>query len=214
MIVEAFFLRVLDLFILILLLPLAFLLMLVFLPFVYLSDFKNPLFVQKRLGKNKQEFYLVKIRTMSVDAEKDTGAIWARPNDERVTPLGRILRKYWIDELPQLANILIGQLSFVGPRPIRGVMAERIAEHDPEYHLRFSVKPGLTGLAQVFAPYGSNLSEQLEKGYWDRQWVKCLSIKLYLLTLLWTLLKMASQNRWLERIKSQNISKSDQQKFW
>ncbi|MDA9022807.1 sugar transferase [Alphaproteobacteria bacterium] len=205
--------RILDLAILMLVLPIACLLMLIFLPFVFLSDFRNPLFIQKRLGKNKQEFYLIKIRTMSVDAESETGAIWARPNDERVTPVGRLLRKYWIDELPQLVNILLGQLSFVGPRPIRGVMAERIAEHDPEYHLRFLVTPGLTGLAQVFAPYGSNLSEQLEKGYWDRQWVKCSSMKLYFLTLFWTLLKLSSQNRWLERIKSQNISNLNQHKF-
>ena len=111
---------------------------------------KGPiLYVHERLGLNERPFMLYKFRTMIDNAEEATGPVWAEKNDPRITPFGRFLRKTRLDELPQLFNVLRGDMSFVGPRPIRKFFAEKLAEEFPYYFLRFYVKPGLTGWAQV-----------------------------------------------------------------
>jgi lipopolysaccharide/colanic/teichoic acid biosynthesis glycosyltransferase len=130
-------------------------------------DSKGPaFFVQERLGHYRRPFRLIKFRTMVVDAEKG-GPQWAASNDKRVTRIGRFLRRSRIDELPQLFNVLKGDLSFVGPRPIRAHFATMLESHDGQYRRRFDVKPGVTGWAQIYAPYGETVEDQLKKLPYD-----------------------------------------------
>lgn len=125
---------------------------------------KGPaLYIHERLGMNGRPFRLIKFRTMIQNAEKHTGPVWASRNDPRITPVGRFLRKTRLDELPQLFNVMKGDMSIVGPRPIRKFFAERLGEQFPYYFLRFSVKPGLTGWAQVVGEYADTVEEQLRK---------------------------------------------------
>jgi exopolysaccharide biosynthesis polyprenyl glycosylphosphotransferase len=121
------------------------------------------LFVHDRLGLNKKPFKLYKFRTMIEGAERETGPVWARKDDPRVTKLGKVLRKTRLDELPQFFNVLKGDMSFVGPRPIREFFAEKLSKEFPYYYLRFYVKPGLTGWAQVSGSYGETVEGQLRK---------------------------------------------------
>lgn len=116
------------------------------------------IFSQERLGKNRKPFMCYKFRTMINDAEQHTGEVWSSYDDPRVTTFGRFLRKTRLDELPQLWNIIIGDISFVGPRPIRKYFADQLSTESPFYELRFSVQPGLSGWAQIHGcyavPYG------------------------------------------------------------
>lgn len=129
---------------------------------------KGPvLFVQERLGLHQMPFRFYKFRTMIEDAEKDTGPVWAQKNDPRVTPVGRFLRKSRLDELPQLVNVIKGDMSIVGPRPIRKVFADKLSAQFPYYYLRFYVKPGLTGWAQILGTYGESIEGQREKLEYD-----------------------------------------------
>lgn len=121
------------------------------------------LYVNERLGLNRRPFMLYKFRTMIRDAEKDTGPVWATEYDPRVTNVGRFLRKTRLDELPQFYNVLKGDMSFIGPRPIRQFFADKLSEEFPYYFLRFYVKPGLTGWAQVSGDYGDTVEGQLKK---------------------------------------------------
>lgn len=121
------------------------------------------LFVHERLGLNGSPFSLYKFRTMVPDAEKQTGPVWAEKDDPRVTSIGRILRKTRLDELPQFFNVLKGDMSLVGPRPIRKFFAEKLEARFPYYFLRFYFKPGLTGWAQVLGSYADSEEGQLKK---------------------------------------------------
>ncbi len=120
------------------------------------------LFRQERLRRFKEPFTLYKFRTMVADAEAE-GPRWAVADDPRVTRLGRWLRRYYLDELPQLWNVVRGHLALVGPRPIRDQFRRRLAERQPLYNLRFLHRPGLTGWSQVRGAYGSTEDEQLVK---------------------------------------------------
>jgi exopolysaccharide biosynthesis polyprenyl glycosylphosphotransferase len=147
-------------------------------------------YTQERLGIHKKPFKCLKFRTMVENAEKDCGPIWSRENDVRVTRVGRALRKTRLDELPQLWNILKGEMSFVGPRPIREHFAERLAEKIPFYELRFDVKPGLSGWAQVNYDYAGSEVGQLEKFQYELFYIENMSLVLDLLTILRTLRKI------------------------
>ncbi|MBS3974109.1 MAG: sugar transferase [Actinobacteria bacterium] len=120
------------------------------------------LYSQRRTGKDMREFRLYKFRTMVREAESTTGPVLAAECDARVTPLGRILRTYRIDELPQLINILLGHMSFVGPRPERPFFVRRYVEEIPGYRERFKVAPGVTGLAQVSGGYATTTERKLK----------------------------------------------------
>jgi sugar transferase (PEP-CTERM system associated) len=142
------------------------------------------LFRQERVGKDGQVFMLYKLRSMRVDAEQATGPVWASEADPRVTRVGRVLRQLRLDEIPQMFNVLIGNMSFIGPRPERPVFVDELKEQLPFYVLRFAVKPGITGWAQVMYRYGSTVEDALEKLQYDLYYVKNMSIFLDFLILL------------------------------
>jgi sugar transferase (PEP-CTERM system associated) len=142
------------------------------------------LFRQERVGRNGQPFTLYKLRSMRVDAERMTGPVWASEDDPRVTHVGKVLRKLRLDEIPQMFNVLMGDMSFIGPRPERPVFVNELKEKVPFYLLRFAVKPGITGWAQVMYQYGSTVEDALEKLQYDLYYVKNMSVFLDLLILL------------------------------
>jgi sugar transferase (PEP-CTERM system associated) len=141
---------------------------------------------QVRVGKNWQLFQVIKFRSMRTDAEKDGRPQWARQNDDRITRVGRFIRKTRIDELPQLFNVLKGEMSFVGPRPERPEFVEKFAETIPYYSERHRVKPGITGWAQLCYPYGSGYQDAIEKLQYDLYYVKNYSLFLDFLIMLQT----------------------------
>jgi sugar transferase (PEP-CTERM system associated) len=133
------------------------------------------LFRQDRVGENGRVFTLVKFRSMRADAENGTPQ-WASENDERVTRIGRFIRQTRLDELPQLWNVLTGDMSFVGPRPERPFFVEQLAEAIPFYMERHAVRPGITGWAQVKYRYGSSVEDAMEKLRYDLYYIKHLSL--------------------------------------
>lgn len=145
------------------------------------------IFRQIRVGEREEQFMLYKFRTMSLDAEAATGAVWAKEDDPRITRLGKFLRKTRLDELPQLFNVLIGDMSFVGPRPERPEFVEKLKEIIPYYSERHIIKPGLTGWAQIRYPYGASIEDALEKLRYDLFYIKNFSFTLELLIILDTI---------------------------
>ena len=143
------------------------------------------LYHQERVGLNNKAFTLLKFRSMRADAEA-SGPRWAQQKDPRVTRVGLFMRKTRIDELPQLLNILRGEMSFIGPRPERPHFVEQLAKVIPHYHERSRVKPGLTGWAQVNYPYGASVDDARAKLSYDLYYVKNRTILLDLLILLST----------------------------
>jgi exopolysaccharide biosynthesis polyprenyl glycosylphosphotransferase len=144
----------------------------------------GPIFYrQTRAGRFGREFRILKLRTMRVDAEKN-GAQWSGENDPRVTWVGRFLRRYRIDEIPQLWQVLCGHLSFVGPRPERPEMIQMLATEIPYYQERAMVQPGLTGWAQVSYPYGSSVADARRKLEFDLYYMKHMSLFLDVFILL------------------------------
>ncbi|HEM3690254.1 TPA: sugar transferase [Streptococcus suis] len=152
--------RCLDVLLALILIIPSLVLVIIFAFLIYFTDFHNPFFVQKRLGYKGKEFNLIKLRSMRIDAEK-SGAQWATKNDSRVTWIGNFIRKTRIDELPQLINILKGDMSFVGPRPERKELADQFVETIPTFNERLEAIPGLTGLAQLSGGYDLSPSEKL-----------------------------------------------------
>jgi sugar transferase (PEP-CTERM system associated) len=134
------------------------------------------LYSQERVGENGRIFTVFKFRSMRLDAEAGGAPIWARDNDERVTRIGRFIRRTRLDELPQLWNVMRGDMSFVGPRPERPFFVEQLAREIPFYLQRHAVKPGLTGWAQVKYRYGSTIEDAMEKLRYDVYYIKHMSI--------------------------------------
>ncbi len=142
-------------------------------------DSKGPVFYrQERTGQGERPFNLIKFRTMRSDAADGTGPVWASVRDYRVTRVGRWLRLTRLDEIPQFINVLRGEMSFIGPRPERPFFVEKLKSEIPYYVLRFSVKPGLTGWAQVQYRYGASVEDAIEKLKFDLYYIKNMSWKL------------------------------------
>ncbi len=153
---------------------------------VWLGDRHSVFYRQIRVTKGGRHFQIMKLRTMRINAETG-GAVWAAQNDHRITPVGEFLRRSRIDELPQLLNVLKGDMSLVGPRPERPEFVEDLARHLPLYHERHAVKTGLTGWAQINYPYGASIDDARSKLSYDLFYVKNFSIFLDVLIIMQTL---------------------------
>jgi sugar transferase (PEP-CTERM system associated) len=139
-------------------------------------DSRGPVFFsQDRVGQKKKEYMMFKFRSMVQDAEKLSGPVWAKNNDDRITRVGKIIRKFRIDELPQFWNVLKGNMSFVGPRPERKHFTDELENIIPYYSERFVVKPGITGWAQVSYDYGASVDDAVEKLKYDLFYIKNMS---------------------------------------
>lgn len=150
-------------------------------------DSKGPVFFsQERVGENRKPYMVHKFRSMVQDAEKQSGPVWAQSNDSRVTRVGKFIRKWRIDEFPQLFNVIKGEMSFVGPRPERDFFVKELEEAIPYYGERFSVKPGVTGWAQVSYPYGASVEDAKEKLNYDLFYIKNMSIFMDLMVIMKT----------------------------
>ena len=138
---------------------------------------KGPVFFkQERVGRNEKSFNIYKFRSMQSDAEKKTGPIMSFKDDNRVTRIGRILRKTRLDEIPQLLNVLKGDMSFVGTRPERPVFVDKFKKHIPYYTQRFSLRPGITGWAQIRCPYASTIEQTTDKLRYELYYLKNFSL--------------------------------------
>lgn len=162
--------------------------LLIIVPLLIKLDSKGPvLFKQKRVGEGEKTFTLYKFRTMVADAEKHSGPVWSQTGDSRITRVGKWLRKARIDEIPQLFNVIQGDMSFIGPRPERKFFVESLKRQIPYYSERHCVKPGITGWAQVRYEYGDSIEDAIEKLRYDLYYIKYQSISLDLLILLDTI---------------------------
>ncbi len=130
------------------------------------------LFTQERLGRGRRPFRMLKFRTMRPDAEREAGPVWASARDPRATAVGRLLRRTHLDEIPQLLNVLRGEMSLVGPRPERRAFVERLAFAIPGYAERFAVLPGITGLGQIRSGYDDSIASARRKTRYDRLYVR------------------------------------------
>jgi len=140
-------------------------------------DSRGPVFYsQSRMGKGKKNYNMYKFRTMVWGAEKKSGPLWSKAGDTRITWIGKYLRNYRIDEIPQLWNVLKGDMSFVGPRPEREFFVNQLEKSIPYYGIRFTVKPGITGWAQVNYGYGSTEDDAIEKLNYDLYYIKNSSV--------------------------------------
>lgn len=145
----------------------------------------NPIYTQERVGLNGRRFKIYKLRSMFADAEKN-GPKWASENDERITKIGRLIRKIRIDELPQLINILKGDMSFIGPRPERPFFVEKFKEEIPKYMIKHQVRPGITGWAQANGLRGdTSIRKRIEYDiFYIENWSLTLDIKIVILTIM------------------------------
>jgi exopolysaccharide biosynthesis polyprenyl glycosylphosphotransferase len=150
---------------------------------IYLESGLPVLYRQERVGRGGRIFTLYKLRSMRQDAERSGAPQWAAANDDRTTRVGRFLRKSRIDELPQIFNVLRGEMSFVGPRPERPVFVDQLGKQIPFYALRHSVMPGITGWAQVRYSYGASVDDAVEKLQHDLYYVKNNSLFLDIMIL-------------------------------
>ena len=168
--------RFMDIFISIFGLVLMFIPFLIIMFLIKISSSGDIIFKQKRIGLNGVEFIVHKFRTMYSDSEGKTGPVWASKNDPRITPLGKILRKTRLDEFPQLYDVLIGNMSIVGPRPERNFFINQLKEKFPYYIRRLNVRPGITGWAQVMGDYDTTLDNVENKLKLDFYYIENISI--------------------------------------
>jgi sugar transferase (PEP-CTERM system associated) len=143
---------------------------------IRLETYGPILYRQERVGQNGRPFTIYKFRSMSAKAEAEIGPVWAMKNDPRVTRVGRLIRKLRIDEIPQIINVLRGDMSFVGPRPERPFFVETLSKKIPYYSLRHSIRPGITGWAQICYPYGDSEQDAVEKLQYDLYYMKNMSV--------------------------------------
>tara|TARA_Y100000589_G_C27192689_1_gene645449 strand:- start:984 stop:1859 length:876 start_codon:yes stop_codon:yes gene_type:complete len=147
---------------------------------IYLED-RGPIFYsQRRSGLMNESFYIIKLRTMYINAEEN-GPQWSTNKDKRITKIGKLLRKYRLDELPQLLNVLKGEMSLIGPRPERPEIDKNLSKEINNYDLKYLAKPGLSGWAQVNYPYGASVEDAKMKLSYDLYYIKHFSIFLDLL---------------------------------
>jgi lipopolysaccharide/colanic/teichoic acid biosynthesis glycosyltransferase len=137
------------------------------------SDLGDP---RRRRDLGGRPFTIYKFRTMRVDAERESGAVWATQDDPRITPVGRFLRQYRLDEIPQLLNVMRGEMNIVGPRPERPTIFAELREHIAEYPLRQRAKPGITGLAQIHHHYDRSLDDVRTKVRYDLEYIRRRSL--------------------------------------
>ncbi|MCF6154069.1 MAG: sugar transferase [Candidatus Brocadia sp.] len=154
---------------------------------VKMSSRGGVFYTQERIGKDGTEFTMIKFRTMIENAESNTGAVYAADDDPRITKIGRFLRKWRLDEIPQLLNVIKGEMSLVGPRPERYVFIKEFEEKIPFYAQRLAVRPGLTGWAQVKYPYASSIEQTEEKLQYDLFYIKNMSFILDIVVILKTI---------------------------
>jgi exopolysaccharide biosynthesis polyprenyl glycosylphosphotransferase len=142
-------------------------------------DTKGPVFYsQERVGRNGRHFHILKFRTMIQDAEKHSGPVWAAKNDPRITRVGRVLRKLRLDEIPQLVNVLKGDMAMIGPRPERSYFVEKLKKIYPLYTRRLSIRPGITGWAQVKGTYDQTLEDVKTKLEYDLYYLENMSLRM------------------------------------
>jgi exopolysaccharide biosynthesis polyprenyl glycosylphosphotransferase len=178
------FKRIFDIFVSTILIVVSSPIMLFLYVLIPLTSIGPALFLQERIGLNGKPYFVYKFRSMENNAEKDTGPILAIDNDPRVTPIGRLIRATRLDELPQLFNVLQGDMSMVGPRPERDHFVKQFKNNIPEYEQRLDVKPGITGLAQVLANYTTSVEDKL---HYDLMYIRHYSVVLDIKILLQTL---------------------------
>jgi sugar transferase (PEP-CTERM system associated) len=154
---------------------------------ILLEDGRPVLYRQERVGQSGRIFTIYKFRSMKHDAERDGSPRWAKADDDRTTKVGRIIRKLRIDELPQIINVFKGEMSFVGPRPERPYFVDKLAAQIPYFAARHSIKPGITGWAQVRYAYGASLADAIEKLQYDLYYVKNHTLFLDIMILLETI---------------------------
>ena len=175
--------RIVDLpisiFLLLLILPICLIVCL----FIILESSGNPIYIQERVGLNERRFKIYKLRSMYIDAEKN-GHQWASKNDQRITKVGRFIRRTRIDELPQIINIIRGEMSFIGPRPERPEFITEFLKDIPNFNNRLAVRPGITGWAQVNGGYELTPKEKLE---YDIYYIQHESAKLDFIVLIKTI---------------------------
>lgn len=150
-------------------------LMLVTAAAILVFDGKPVFYRQTRVGKGGRTFQILKFRSMSRDAEQATGPVWAGDHDRRITPLGRWLRRSHLDELPQLINVVRGEMNLIGPRPERPEFVDQLAEQIPRYHGRLAVRPGITGLAQLRLGYDRSVADVARKVEIDLSYIESAS---------------------------------------
>ncbi len=160
---------------------------------IKISSSGSVFYTQVRVGKNGQYFNIIKFRTMNTDAESKTGPVWASKADTRITGLGRFLRKTHMDELPQLINVLIGDMSVIGPRPERPHFIDMLSKEIRGYERRLSVKPGITGLAQCSHKYDETIRDVRRKLRYDVLYIEKMCLMLDL-KILWRTLSVSLFN--------------------
>lgn len=162
---------------------------------VWLEDRGPVFYLQRRVGKDGVQFTIRKFRTMTPDAEQQTGPVWATPGDARVTRIGRVLRATALDELPQVMNVLKGEMSLVGPRAERPELHEQILNDVPDFERRLQVRPGLTGLAQLSGGYDLSPASKLR---YDLEYIERMSLWLDIKLILRSVVRTAGA-RWDQR---------------
>jgi sugar transferase (PEP-CTERM system associated) len=185
--VRTFMKRMFDILVSVIILALTMPIMLIAAVLIRLEDGGPVFYSQERTGRGNRPFKVHKFRSMGINAEKGGKPQWAAQNDPRVTRVGDFIRKVRIDELPQLWNVFKGEMSFVGPRPERPFFVEQLSADIPYYNVRHSIKPGITGWAQVRYGYGASVEDAVQKLQYDLYYVKNNSLFLDILVLIDTM---------------------------